>query len=372
MLPITVLMPVFNGEKYLKGSIQSILDQTFTNFEFIIVDDCSTDSTPQILETFADNRIQIIRNTKNLGISSSLNIGIKASSGRYIARSDADDISLPERLEKQYNFMNENPQIGILGTGYYVIDEFDVEEDTTYIYPQDPVEIRWKLLAGPVLPHPTVMLRKNVLIANNLLYNEEYSVTQDYELWCRIIQFTEGTNFPQALVKYRHHHNAKSKAQSNLQEKLRLKVSAELLMKNYQIPDFTMKQAYIFGVIINSGIRSLELTELKKVYKIFFHILDKFKKKMIDSKSSIRNWQHNRILPLIVELERLIINTAHSRNKDYIFYLQFLFKLSFRNRYLCFGRLFSDFKLFIYYPVWLIQLIIYWMISNIKLSKSLP
>ena len=123
IFPITVLMSVYNGERYLQESIKSILCQTFTNFEFIIIDDCSDDTSCKIIESYNDKRIKLIRNRINLGLSASLNIGIRASRGKYIARFDSDDISCPERIETQYRFMEENSQIGILGTGYYKIDQ---------------------------------------------------------------------------------------------------------------------------------------------------------------------------------------------------------------------------------------------------------
>ena len=164
---ISVIMAVYNGEKFLEEAIGSILKQTFLNFEFIIIDDGSEDTSLKIIKNFKDKRISILENNKNIGLSASLNKGIKLSKGKYIARMDADDISLPERLEKQYNFMERNPNIGIVGTGYDLINESG-ERMGTYIYPDNPVTIHWKLLTGPVFPHPTVMLRKKVLIENNL------------------------------------------------------------------------------------------------------------------------------------------------------------------------------------------------------------
>ena len=355
---ISVIMAVYNGEKFLEEAIGSILKQTFSNFEFIIIDDGSEDTSLKIIKNFKDKRISILENNKNIGLSASLNKGIKLSKGKYIARMDADDISLPERLEKQYNFMERNPNIGIVGTGYHLINESG-ERMGTYIYPDNPVTIHWKLLTGPVFPHPTVMMRKKVLIENNLSYNEEYFVTQDYELWCRIIQFTEGSNFPEALIQYRHHDQSKSKAESDKQEQLRVKVSAESLVNIYQIPNLTTEQTAIIRVIVNSDISSLKKTDLEKVNKIFFHILGKFRKNISSSKSLINNWQLNYMLPLIIQLEKLLINTPLLKEEDRVLYLNYLFKLSSCNISVWFIHLFSEIKLFIYYPFWLIQFIKY-------------
>ena len=354
-VPITILMSVYNDEIFLEEAIRSILIQTFSNFEFIIIDDGSKDKSLRIIKNFKDKRISLLENNNNIGLSASLNKGMKLSKGKYIARMDADDISLPERLEKQYNFMERNPNIGILGTGYHLINKSG-EGMGTYIYPDNPVEIHWKLLTGPVFPHPTVMLRKKVLIENNLSYNEEYLATQDYELWCRMIHYTEGSNLPQALIKYRNHDQSKSKTESDKQEQLRIKVSADSLVKNYQLPHITMEQTAIIGVIVNSDIRSLKKTDLEKVYKIFFHVLSQFRKKVSSSRSLINSWQLNYMLPLIIQLEKLLINTSLSKEEDRVLYLNYLFKLSSCNMSVWFNHLFSESKLFIYYPFWLIQL----------------
>lgn len=354
-IPITVIMSVYNGEKFLEEAIGSILKQTFSNFEFIIIDDGSEDTSMKIIKNFTDNRISIIENKKNIGLSASLNNGIKLSKGKYIARMDADDISLPERLEKQYNFMERNPNIGIVGAGYHLINDAG-ERMGTYIYPDNPVTIHWKLLVGPVFPHPTVMMRKKVLIENHLSYNEEYSVTQDYEFWCKMIQFTEGSNLPEALIKYRHHDQSKSIIESEKQEHCKIKISIDTLENIFQIPHLTMEQTIIIGKIINLNISLLKNTDLEKVYIEFFHILGKFRKNISSPKSSIKNWQLNYMLPLIIQLEKLLINTSQSKEEDRVLYLNYLFKLSSWNRSVWFIHLFSEFKLFIYYPFWLFQL----------------
>ena len=116
-------MPVFNAEQFVEQAIASILAQSYKKLEFLIIDDGSKDSTVEKISQFKDPRIKLIANKKNMGIAKSLNEGIYASNGKYIARMDADDISLQDRIEKQCNFMEENPQIGILGTGYYEIDK---------------------------------------------------------------------------------------------------------------------------------------------------------------------------------------------------------------------------------------------------------
>ena len=354
-IPITVLMSVYNGENHLEEAIESILKQTFTNFEFIIIDDGSEDTSLKIINNYKDKRISLLKNKQNIGLSASLNNGIKLSKGKYIARMDADDISLPERLEKQYNFMERNTAIGIVGAGYHIINELG-EHMGTYIYPDNPVAIQWKLLAGPVFPHPTVMMRKKILIENNLSYNEEYFVTQDYDLWCKMIQFTKGSNFPEVLIHYRHHEESKSKIELEKQEHFKVKISAKSLENIFQIPHVTIEEMIIIGKIIDLEINALKKSDLEKVNKYFFDILGKFLKNISSSKILINNWKINYMLPLIIQLETLLINTPLSKEEDRAIYMNYLFKLSFLNRSVWFMHLFSEIKLFIYYPFWLIQL----------------
>ena len=120
---VTVLMSVYNGERYLNEAIDSILAQTFTDFEFLIIDDASTDSTPKILHSYDDPRIRIVTNEENLGLTKSLNKGLALAQGEYIARMDADDISLPERLMMQLNFLIDNKTVPLVGSGAIMIDE---------------------------------------------------------------------------------------------------------------------------------------------------------------------------------------------------------------------------------------------------------
>ena len=129
---ITVLMPVYNGEKYLKESIESILKQTFRDFEFLIINDTSTDESEKIIRSFKDSRIKLIKNEKNIGLTKSLNKGLDLAKGEYMARMDADDISLPKRLEIQVAFMDKNPKIGVIGAWAKVIGESNKKYIKTY------------------------------------------------------------------------------------------------------------------------------------------------------------------------------------------------------------------------------------------------
>jgi len=201
MPKVTVLMSVYNGEKYLREAIDSILNQTFKNFEFLVINDGSTDSTAEILQSYQDPRIKIINNEKNMGLTGSLNKGLKLAKGEYIARMDADDISLPLRLEKEVEFLDKNPELGLVGILYEVIDEagnsFGIVK-----YPTTDKEIKRRLLEGNPFGHGSVMLRKECIV-NVGFYRPEFKYAQDFDLLLRISEKYEVLNISEPLYKFR-------------------------------------------------------------------------------------------------------------------------------------------------------------------------
>lgn len=196
---ITVLMPVYNGEQYLREAIESILNQTYKEFEFLIINDGSTDSSRNIILSYKDNRIRLINNEKNIGLTKSLNKGIKLANGEFIARMDADDISLPERLRKQLDYMKQNPRVGFCGTWYKNFNNINRIVKT----PQKLENIRVSLFFKNSLGHSTVMIRKEHLLVNGLYYDESMEKAQDYSLWVRLSEYTECYNLPEVLQLYR-------------------------------------------------------------------------------------------------------------------------------------------------------------------------
>jgi len=202
---VSVLMSVYNGERYLREAVESILDQTFSDFEFIIVDDCSTDSTPEILKEYAeqDKRIRLMRSTRRLGLTRSLNRGIQATCGRYLARQDADDISLPGRLALQVSFLEEHPEVGVLGTWVANIDERG-QPTSIWQPPTSPTLVRWTMLFSNPLAHPSVMMRRS-LVEGGMAYRPEILYGQDYDLWARLSVKTQLANLPEFLCLRRVH-----------------------------------------------------------------------------------------------------------------------------------------------------------------------
>ena len=198
---ISVIMSVYNSEKYLVESIESILNQTFEDFEFIIINDGSTDGSLDIIKKYQkkDKRIILIDNKKNLGLIKSLNKGLEKSRGKYIARMDSDDISLHERFKKQINFLEHNESVFLIGTEGYNIDEFG--NLTTKARRLDNFsEIRKKLPKVDLFCHPSVMFRNE----GNIFYREKAIYCEDYDLWLRPL--SEGkvlVNLKKDLIRYR-------------------------------------------------------------------------------------------------------------------------------------------------------------------------
>jgi glycosyltransferase involved in cell wall biosynthesis len=206
-------MAVHNGELYLRQAIDSILDQTFRNFEFIIINDGSTDSTADILDSYRDSRVSVISNSENLGLTASLNMGLDAASGEYIARMDCDDISLSERLDKQVAFMDQSPKIAASGTWARDIDGtgkvlgnrcLGVGSRMTYDY--------W--WPTPII-HPSAIIRKSLL--RNHRYDPSIRYAQDYDLWLRLRKESALDNLPEYLLLYRVHRESISDTQAEPQ-----------------------------------------------------------------------------------------------------------------------------------------------------------
>ena len=194
---ISIIMPAYNAKKYVAEAINSILAQTFTDFEFIIINDASADSTKNIIESFQDPRIKLINNEQNQGVAKSLNIGISAAKGKYIARMDADDISLPQRFQTQFDFMEQNPDIDICGSW---METFGNEERVVN-FPLSHSDIRDTAFFSPPLPHPTAIFKRDL----SLQYSSEFPRAEDYDLWCKKIDTCKFANIPKILLHYRIH-----------------------------------------------------------------------------------------------------------------------------------------------------------------------
>lgn len=196
----SVLMPVYNGARYLRQALDSVLSQTFGDFEFIIVDDGSTDDTPALLADVArrDPRIRVHRLHPNQGIVHALNQGLDRCRGRYVVRMDADDVALPDRLHRQVQFMEDHPHVVAAGGQLTYVDARGVDLGVT----RGGDTERSLLWATPLL-HPTVILRRGALEANGLRYEETFRYAEDYALWLRLSRVGELRQLDFPVLKYR-------------------------------------------------------------------------------------------------------------------------------------------------------------------------
>jgi GT2 family glycosyltransferase len=222
---LSVIMPVYNGEKYVFEAIKSIVNQTFADFEFIIIDDGSIDKTANIIKNIQDSRIILLTNNGRKGNYYSRNRGLDISLGNYVCVMDADDLSVPERLEKQYHFMEANLDHVAVGSDIRIFSDnlipFPVERL------RNPLEIKVELLKDNTCTHPSMIIRKDVLQRYNIRYNEEYQYSGDYNLLVDLSRFGHITNLPDCLLYYRKHSEqistAKKKEQAMYRNRIQLR-----------------------------------------------------------------------------------------------------------------------------------------------------
>ena len=212
---VSVILTVYNGSKFLRQALESIFSQSYSHFELIVVDDASTDNTPDILANYTDPRVHILRNDKNCGPYQSANNGIRLAKGQFVARHDADDVSLPDRFRLQVERMLSEPSLGLLGTSYHLIDSAGKIIDTS-IMPTRNDELQVRILEGNIFCQGTVMIRKE--IAERIgFYRDDYPVSQDYDLWLRLAEKSRIANLATPLYLFRFHPESISRTKRELQ-----------------------------------------------------------------------------------------------------------------------------------------------------------
>lgn len=217
---VSVVMAVFNGEKYLCEAIDSILEQTFEGFEFVIIDDGSTDATPAILRHYkeVDHRVHIHVNAHNLGLTQSLNLGLRWARGRFIARMDADDISYPQRLARQLDFMSRHPDVDVVGSWVQILCDGDSSD--IWMPPSEHSDIIARLCFYSVLYHPSVFIRRESSKGLPIAYDPCRRAAQDYDLWVRLAMDygAKFANVPEVLLTRRLHGDAIGSRVGELQQ----------------------------------------------------------------------------------------------------------------------------------------------------------
>jgi len=224
---ISVLLPVYNGEKYLAEAIESVLNQTYSDFEFLIISDGSTDGTKQISHKYAasDKRIRYIENEKNQGLVETLNKGLGLIRSKYIARMDADDVCHPERFQKQIYFMDGHPDVAICGTSFQSFGA----SNTTHIYPQEHEAIKAGLLFGSCICHPSVFMRTDFIREHKIEYLQETFPAEDYKIWVKAARYGQLHNLPDVLLQYREHDTQISTKNKQWQKEQTDKIRLEML-----------------------------------------------------------------------------------------------------------------------------------------------
>lgn len=208
---VSVLMPVYNAAPYITGSLTSLLKQDYQELEIIIVNDACTDHTPDLISSFKDSRIKMLHNPANLGLAASLNRAIRESTGDYLARMDADDISLKERISKQVRYLQQHPETDVLGTAM----QYFGASNYLNFFPETHNACKVYLLRNVCFGHPTVIFRKRVFDDASCYYNPEYrQYSEEYDLWCRLADRFQFANLKEPLLRYRTYpENIKSSAE---------------------------------------------------------------------------------------------------------------------------------------------------------------
>ncbi len=257
---LSVIMPVYNAEKYVYEAIDSILKQTFADFEFLIFDDCSTDSSREIILSFRDSRIRLFTSPVNTGYVKHLNDGLVKAKGQYIARMDADDIAAPDRLIEQLHYLNQHQQVAACGSWIeYIGSKSGVLE-----YPIEHIDIVTQLfLFGNAIAHPAVMLRKSVLMDRRLSYDASLEPAEDYELWNQIAAVADLHNLPKVLLKYRVHDRNESVVKKVLQDKAVQIIRDRLIQQRIENPSSYLK-AFIGNQYPAGGLSASEFTAIRR------------------------------------------------------------------------------------------------------------
>ncbi len=267
---VTVLMPVYNTDRYLQQAMDSVLNQSFSDFEFLIIDDGSTDKSLDIIKSFKDKRIRLVRNEENIKLIATLNKGIDISLGKYICRADADDICFPTRIEKQFNFMEENPDYAACSSGVEIFYE-NSETRFNIIYKKETDDIRIRTLYQNHFVHPSSFIRKDFINERNLRFNKHFIHSEDYYFFVKLSEIGKLYNVDEVLVSVRKHLNNVSVLNSDVQDRNSINVIKYQLKKIGIDPDAIDYELY-FRFFYASF--DLSRTEINSIEKLLLDMLE--------------------------------------------------------------------------------------------------
>jgi glycosyltransferase involved in cell wall biosynthesis len=215
---VSVLLAVHNDARFLREAVDSVLGQTLADLELIVVDDASTEP----VEGFGDARVTVLRNESQLGLAASLNRALGRASGKYVARIDADDVALPDRLARQVDRMHDG--VAVIGTAVIDLDEAG-RRGATHVMPAGAVPLRWHALFSSPFFHPTVLIDREILDAHGLRYDPAFAESEDYDLWTRLFEHADGDNLREPLVLKRVHAGQASQRRRDVQESFQRRVA---------------------------------------------------------------------------------------------------------------------------------------------------
>lgn len=300
---VSVIMSTFKtANKYLKDSIDSILNQTYRNLELIIICDGAREDEEYITNNYDDERIKIIRHEQNEGLAKSLNDGIKLAKGKYIVRMDSDDISLKNRIKQQVNFMEKHPTVAVSSMLAKCFGDVNMKK---MIVNQLPEEIEVELLYKNTLIHSSIIMRREYLIKNNILYNEEFRYSQDYELWSRIVNHNNIAIINRVGIKYRVHSQQVTVKKKDIQRALTDKV---ITRNSKKIKGKNSKDILFYL----NGKEKITIENYQNVIKGISEIIQK--NEYFDPKI-LRNVLYNRFFQLTISNKEIILKML--QNEEY-------------------------------------------------------
>ncbi len=315
---ISVVMSVYNGGEYLSSAIESVLDQSYKEFEFIIIDDGSNDGSLEIIKSYQaeDDRIVLITR-ENRGLIASLNEGIDLARGEYIARMDADDISLPTRFAKQVAFMEANPNIGICGSWVEVFGD-DRRTKVGKMAFLDK-ELKTKLLFSVPVMHPTVMVRRDLLCKYDLRYHSDYKTAEDYKMWLDCAEFTEFANLQEVLLRYRVLESSITRIAEAAKDNARFEVMNKIF---WQV---LSKMGIQNSVDENRLHFTLQLNDRIAREDIDLRYLDRYLNKLLDANRSSKVFHQGYLEQLLVK-KFLVVIYYKIKRRDLSFLHSLLYK----------------------------------------------
>jgi len=273
---ISIIMPIYNCALYLRDSISSIINQTFPHFEFIIVNDGSTDASLSVIQNFDDERILLLDRVRT-GQVSSLNSGLEIAHGEYIAIMHGDDIATPQRLAEQLRRLSAHEDVGIVGSACHLIDSRGMKLGMR-VYPETDLEIRWAGLFDSPFAHPSIMFRRKLLCHSDLRYSDKYLAAEDYDLWMRMLKVTKAINIRDPLINYRVYDESVSGKNKETQLNNRDAIGLQTILDLYPECGLDLLEFKRLRALFIGGRKSIPDLDYHKtrLVEIYFNVLSVF------------------------------------------------------------------------------------------------